>query len=339
MILYHLTFIGSNLGYTMNQNYIVKFVIAVIGICLLTSIQAQTPSNATEANNIVNITILHINDIYEIMPVNNGTQGGVARLTTLKEQLVANNPHTYTILSGDLFSPSALSTANIDGERLAGKQMVDLMNMAGLDYATFGNHEFDLKEQQFYDRLTESKFTWFSGNVFDKNSKPFTNVPEYEILEIKTENNQVVKIGMIGMIGVTLNSNLTDYVIYTDPFVTAKEQVKLLKDKVDILIAVTHLSLENYIKLATAEPDLDIILGGHEHENVQVWRGKDFTPVFKADANARSAYIHNLYYNIVIAHPPPKLDSPYKAMQVCYHSILYRHNQLIKYMIIYVRKN
>ena len=24
--------------------------------------------------------------------------------------------------------------------------------------------------------------------------------------------------------------------------------------------------------------------------------------------------------------PPQKLDSPYKAMQVCYHSILYRHN-------------
>jgi 5'-nucleotidase len=243
---------------------------------------------------LVHVTILHINDVYEIMAVNNGTQGGLARLATIRKQLLGKNPHTYTVLSGDLFSPSALGTARIDGERLAGKQMIDLMNLVGLDYATFGNHEFDLKEEQFYQRLAESEFKWFSGNVFDKNSQPFPNVPEYEILEIITKN-QVVKIGLIG---VTLDSNLTDYVRYVDPFVTAKEQAKLLKNKVDILIAVTHLALENDIKLAETVPELDIILGGHEHENVQVWRGKDFTPIFKADANVRSVYVHDLYYNV-----------------------------------------
>jgi 5'-nucleotidase len=50
--------------------------------------------------------------------------------------------------------------------------------------------------------------------------------------------------------------------------------------------------------LAQALPEIDLILGGHEHENVQVWRGADFTPIFKADANVRSAYIHRLTYDI-----------------------------------------
>ncbi|MFK5971040.1 MAG: bifunctional metallophosphatase/5'-nucleotidase [Candidatus Marithrix sp.] len=269
----------------MTRNYILKFIIGIafISVYLLNAIQAQ----------IVHVTILQTNDVYEIMAVSNGTQGGLARLATIKEQLLAKNPNTYTILSGDLFSPSALGTANIDGKPLAGKQMVDLMNLAGLDYATFGNHEFDLKEEQFYQRLAESKFKWFSGNVFDKNLQPFPNVSEYEILEI-TAKNKVVKIGIIG---VTLDSNLTDYVKYIDPFITVKKQVELLKNKVDILVAVTHLALEDDIKLAKIVPELDIILGGHEHENIQIWRGKDFTPIFKADANARSVYVHDLYYN------------------------------------------
>ncbi len=269
----------------MIRNYIFKFIIGIafISVYLLNTIQAQ----------IVHLTILQTNDVYEIMAVSNGTQGGLARLATIKEQLLAKNPNTYTFLSGDLFSPSALGTANIDGKPLAGKQIVDLMNLAGLDYATFGNHEFDLKEEQFYQRLTESKFKWFSGNVFDKNLQPFPNVSEYEILEIIAKN-KVVKIGIIG---VTLDSNLTDYVKYVDPFVTAKKQVELLKNKVDILVAVTHLALEDDIKLAEIVPELDIILGGHEHENIQIWRGKDFTPIFKADANARSVYVHDLYYN------------------------------------------
>jgi 5'-nucleotidase len=264
--------------------------------------QQQTEELNFSVNNIkindnsslVNITFLHINDIYEIMPVNNGTQGGLARLATLREQLFAKNSNTYTILSGDLFSPSALGTAVIDGESIAGEQLVDLMNLVGLDYATFGNHEFDLKEEQFYQRLDESEFKWFSGNVFDKNQNSFENVPKYEILEINPKNGHIVKIGFIG---VTLDSNPKNYVTYKDTFTTVKEQVALLKDKVDILVAVTHLDLEHDIRLAEENPEINLILGGHEHENIQLWRGKNFTPIFKADANARSVYIHNLYYN------------------------------------------
>jgi 5'-nucleotidase len=57
------------------------------------------------------------------------------------------------------------------------------------------------------------------------------------------------------------------------------------------------LTLAEDIDLAQALPEIDLILGGHEHENMQVWRGSDFTPILKADANARSAYIHNLTYD------------------------------------------
>jgi 5'-nucleotidase len=251
-------------------------------------------SSLSPHDTIVKLTLLQINDVYEITPVSGGKEGGMARLATLRKQLLMQNPNTYMILAGDLFSPSALGTAKVDGARLDGKQMVAVLNAIGLNYCTFGNHEFDLKEQPFLQRLSESRFTWIASNAFDRNRKAFPNVNENVVFTITNASNQQARIGLFG---VTITKNQADYVTYVDPLAAAKKQVQALRDKVDILIAITHLTLAEDIDLAQALPEIDLILGGHEHENMQVWRGSDFTPILKADANARSAYIHNLTYD------------------------------------------
>ncbi|OUL24930.1 bifunctional metallophosphatase/5'-nucleotidase [Nostoc sp. RF31YmG] len=245
---------------------------------------------------IVNINLLQLNDIYEITPVEGGTRGGLARVATLRQQLYKANPRTYTVLAGDAFSPSALGTAKINGIPLAGQQMVAVMNAVGFDYATFGNHEFDLAEKLFYQRLQESRFRWISSNVSDSKGQPFKGVPRSIIFNVKGDRGAVVRIGLIGL---TLNSNQPNYVSYTDPIETAKQQVKALKGKVDIVVAITHLPIESDRILAETVPEIDIILGGHEHENIQQWRGRDFTPIFKADANARTVYVHQLNYDTI----------------------------------------
>ncbi|MHC4321651.1 MAG: bifunctional metallophosphatase/5'-nucleotidase [Planctomycetota bacterium] len=246
------------------------------------------------ADPVVKVTLLHLNDVYEIDPVSGGTQGGLARVATLKKQLLRKNSNTYAILAGDLFSPSALGTAPYKGGRLDGRQMVATMNKLGLDYITFGNHEFDLNKDSFYMRLGESRSTWVSSNVFDENGIPFPGVSESEIITVTDDSNNKVHIGLFG---VTLASNKKPYVTYKDSLKTAREMVKKLRSKVDILIAVTHLAIEQDMQIAKVLPEVDLILGGHEHENIQVWRGLDFTPIFKADANARTVYIHELIYN------------------------------------------
>ncbi|MFQ4142996.1 hypothetical protein [Chlorogloeopsis sp. ULAP02] len=116
---------------------------------VLATVAFTTPALAE----IVNINLLQLNDIYEITPVEGGTRGGLARVATLRKQLYQANSRTYTFLAGDAFSPSALGTAKINGIPLAGQQMVAVMNALGFDYATFGNHEFDLPENLFYERL------------------------------------------------------------------------------------------------------------------------------------------------------------------------------------------
>jgi 5'-nucleotidase len=235
-----------------------------------------------------------MNDVYEITPVAGETQGGLARVATLRRELLMKNPNTFTVLAGDLFNPSAMGTAVVDGERLNGRHIVDVMNSLGLDYATFGNHEFDLSKEQFLQRLSESKATWFSSNTFDAQRQPFPNVPPHVVFTVSNHANRTIRVGLFGL---TINSNQRDYVTYLDPLTKAKEQVAALRGQVDILIAVTHLSIQEDTRLVEALPEIDMVIGGHEHEDYQLWRGPDLTPIVKADANARTVYVHDFAFN------------------------------------------
>lgn len=53
-------------------------------------------------------TFLQMNDVYEMIPLSGGKKGGLARVATIRKLLLQENPSTYTIVSGDIVSPSAL---------------------------------------------------------------------------------------------------------------------------------------------------------------------------------------------------------------------------------------
>jgi 5'-nucleotidase/UDP-sugar diphosphatase len=266
-------------------------VFAVMAAC--TDDGSDEPGSA-RGSSVVSLAFIHMNDVYELTPVSGGAEGGLARVATLRRRLRAENPNTYTVLAGDLLNPSALSTATVGGQRLAGRQMVDVMNALGLDYATFGNHEFDLSQEALTQRLAESKFTWFSSNVTLADGRAFANVPPNVVFSARNDAGREVRVGLFG---VTVNSNPASYVAYRDPIEVAREQVASLRGQVDLIVAVTHLNLDGDIQLVQQVPEIDVVLGGHEHENAQVARGSDFTPIFKADANARTVYVHQLRYD------------------------------------------
>ncbi|CAF5121744.1 unnamed protein product, partial [Rotaria sp. Silwood1] len=45
-------------------------------------------------------------------------------------------------------------------------------------------------------------------------------------------------------------------------------------------------------------PEIDLILGGHEHEDYFLARGLQYIPITKADANAFTVYIHRCAFNV-----------------------------------------
>ncbi len=236
----------------------------------------------------VRVTILHVNDVYQFAPVEGGTRGGLARVLTLKKQALAENPNTIFTLGGDTISPS------VETRTYKGGQMIDAWNAVGLDYAVFGNHEFDVKTDVLLQRIKESKFTWLGANVIDtKTKKIFADTSPYVIRDFNG-----VKIGIIGLLlpETKSTSSMEDNLQVVDFCKTAKDMVKRMrkKEKVNAVIGLTHLFMSQDKKLAQCA-DFDLILGGHEHTLLQ--SSSNGTPIFKMTADARELGKFNLNFD------------------------------------------
>lgn len=231
------------------------------------------------------VTLLHLNDVYEIEPVEGGKSGGLARVATLRQRLAAEGPLLVTH-GGDYVSPSALGTAVVSGERLRGRQMVSVLNALGLDIAVLGNHEFDIGQAPLLARLTESRFTTLGANVRQKDGTPIPGTVPYALRTVSTPGGPL----RLAFLGVLLPSNTPPWTAWEAPLEVAARWARVLRDSADVVVALTHLALEEDAQVA-AIPGVDLVLGGHEHENYTVYRGPRAVPVLKADANARSVQV------------------------------------------------
>ncbi len=245
------------------------------------SAQAQTASSTTakpEKAREIRITLLQLNDVYQISPLDKGKSAGLARVATLRKNILAESPNTLFLLSGDTISPSVASTV------FKGEQVIASWNAIGLDYAALGNHEFDFGNEILIQRMKESKFVWLGSNVIDRNTdKQFNGMPPYVI-----RNFDGVKVGILGLLttDTKTSSSPGENIRFIDPIATAKRLVPQMRDAgASIIIAVTHLAMSEDKELARTGL-IDVILGGHEHELLQSQAGR--TPIFKWGSDART---------------------------------------------------
>ncbi len=240
------------------------------------------------AGQTVRVTFLHVNDVYQFTPVDGGKAGGLARLLTIRNETKAANPNTIFTLGGDTLSPS------VETRTYRGAQMIDAWNAVGLDYAVFGNHEFDIRTADLLSRIKESKFTWLGANVIDtKSRKIFADLPPYVIREFNG-----IKVGIIGLLlpETKETSSMEDSLTVTDYCAVAKRLVREMRvrKKVNAVIGLTHLFMAQDKKLAACA-DLDLMLGGHEHTLLQ--SSSNGTPIFKMTSDAREIGRFNLNFN------------------------------------------
>ncbi len=281
------------------------FPVFVLSFLLCTSCKPlkKSQSELNTDDQKIEIVLLQINDVYEIAPLQAGTVGGMARVATLKKDLLRQNPNTLAIHAGDFLYPSLIATMKYEGERINGRQMIDAMNAAKIDLATFGNHEFDLKEKDLQKRLNESTFDWVSSNVQHKvgdrleafyklqNNQQKT-IPKTWIWNVADQDGTTLKVGFFG---VTLPSNRKDYVHYNDFIKSALETAKALRKEVDLVIGITHLNLADDLILAEKIIGVPLFIGGHDHDHL-LEKVKQ-TTIAKADANAKTAYVHTINFD------------------------------------------
>ena len=226
---------------------------------------------------LVRLTFLQINDAYVLGPVDGGRRGGMARLATLVREVKRENPSTVFAIGGDFLSPSVESTF------LHGAQMVAALDAVGLDFATFGNHEFDFGPAVLAERMKESKFRWLSANVVDRSSgRPFGGASPDTVLTLSG-----VRVGVFGltMADAARTSRPGPDIGFNPPLAAGKDaETRLRAQGAQVVVAVTHQEIAQDRALAGAAA-VDVILGGHEHDPMVAEEGK--TLITKAGSDAR----------------------------------------------------
>lgn len=259
-------------------------ITASIILLLLTCVSAFAQNREAP----IRVTFLHVNDVYQFMPVEGGARGGLGRLLTLKKRVQAETPHVVFTLGGDTLSPS------VETRTYKGAQMIDAWNAIGLDYSVLGNHEFDIKTPELLQRIKESKFTWLGANVIDRNTnQPFADMPPFVVREFDG-----VKVGIVGLLlpEAKETSSMDESLTVTDYCLTANLIVSRLRrvEKVDAVVGLTHMFMEQDKRVAGCA-EFDLILGGHEHTLLQ--SSAHGTPIFKMTADAREMGRFNLNFD------------------------------------------
>ncbi|KAL9643310.1 hypothetical protein ABK040_014765 [Willaertia magna] len=226
----------------------------------------QHPLPPTETIQETVFTILMVNDVYELLPDDNGV-GGLAELATIIEKEKLKSKNCIATLNGDFISASTLAM------EYKGSHMIDILNYVGIDYVCPGNHEFDFGDL-ILERIKESKFKWICSNIVmnnENNKIDENNVLEgcYRKIVITNEQLDGLKIGIFSV--TTKHSEYLSKPGKSFKFLPsvpiAKKLVKELReeDKCDVVIAITHLNLQHDKELANKVNGIDVIIGGHDH--------------------------------------------------------------------------
>jgi len=204
------------------------------------------------------ITLLHFNDVYNVESREVEPVGGAARFLTAVKEHQELNP--LILFSGDIFAPSIMSTFT------KGEQMVPVLNMIGTHCAVYGNHDFDFGLDKLAELVEKTKFPWLMSNVIDNETgRPLADGKVHHTIEWGGR-----KIGLIGLVErewldtlATINPEEVDYTDYVDAASMLATELK--KKGCEYVIALTHMRTPNDIRLAENVPEVDLILGGHDH--------------------------------------------------------------------------
>ena len=224
--------------------------------------------------------ILHFNDVYNFDPSSTEEPiGGAARFATLmdyvqRDLLTTYGCHPLILFSGDFVGPSLMSTIT------KGAHMIEMLNLLGVHCATFGNHELDYG----YDNLLHllrgssehpaSNVQWVATNMVDvKKGCQLAGAQRTLLFDWNGSGQGREKKSIrVGVLAVSedwvskCNTVGAGELGYSDYIDAAKAAAASLRSRgAELVLALTHSRYDNDLRLSGAVPEIDLILGGHDH--------------------------------------------------------------------------
>jgi 5'-nucleotidase len=271
---------------------------------LLVPILIALAACARPGGDTPDLTLIHMNDVYRIDAVEDGSRGGMSRVATLARRLKADGREVRITHGGDFLYPS------LESQLWAGEQMIEAMNFLH-DLAPMlvvpGNHEFDPRTpDSLINAVRQSRFTWLSDNVEYATGDAEVDAAFQRAFTFSAGERTV------GVFSLTLTEdsvgNGRNYARIDDRYVElADRQIELLESKgVDLIIGLTHLYLEDDRRIAglkAKHPKFLFIVGGHEHEPEFEEGDADAAIIMKGASNARTIWQIDIRFPVDDALP------------------------------------
>ena len=270
--------------------------LALAGVLLLAAVPCAWPVCAQDAAPGTTVDIVfthdthsHLNTFTTMVDGLETELGGFARMNTLIEAQRAHPPDTLVIDGGDFSMGTLIQTVF---ETQAAE--LRMLGYLGCDVTTLGNHEFDYRSKGLANMLTSAQASgdavpamvvcnvdWDTmeaeglteGQQRLKDAFTAYGVSDYTVLE-----KGDVDIAVVGVFGKdALACAPTCELKFEDPIEAVKQTVADIKanEDVDMIVCVSHSGTwEDESKsedelLAKAVPDLDLILSGHTHTEIE----------------------------------------------------------------------
>ena len=202
--------------------------------------------------------ILHTNDVH-------GSIELYAKVAAMKGDYEAQGAQVILADAGDYSQGTVYVSVN------KGKDAVTMMNAAGYDVATIGNHEFDYGYAQLKTNLESAKFEVVCANVLQDGSPVFD---AYTMI-----NKGGVQVAFVGVETPEAQTKANPALIQGLTFLAGNEMYAAVQDQVnaartagaDIVIVLAHLGVDS-----SSEPNtsydlykkvsgIDFIIDGHSH--------------------------------------------------------------------------
>ena len=236
-----------------------KVLAMLMAVVMTLSLMVSTAWAEPAAQDLAGKTvILHTNDVH-------GAIDKYAKVAALKADYAARGAEVILADAGDYSQGSVYVSVN------KGADAVTMMNAAGYDVATIGNHEFDYGYAQLASNMAKAQFkvlcadvlkdgkTIFDGNTIIEKGGVKIGFFGLETPETQTKANPALIGGLTFLAGDKMKA-------------AAQEQVDALKKAgADIVIGLTHLGVDKESEpntsydLYSAISGVDFIIDAHSH--------------------------------------------------------------------------
>ena len=254
----------------LKQLFAMLLALILIVATGVTHVQVHAEDLSADVRTILNIPmdlsgktiIIHTNDIH-------GAISRYAYVASLRDNLKGRGADVILVDAGDFSqgTPYVSTTKGLDA--------ITMMNAAGYDFVTLGNHEFDYGYEQLRSNLNFAKFKVLCANILNpEGNNLFTPNAIYT-------GPSGLRIGFFGMETPETRTKVNPSMIKglnflnkSDNYVCAQAQVDELKTQgADLVICLSHLGVDEEsaldgnrsVDLYANTNGIDFMIDGHSH--------------------------------------------------------------------------